>query len=102
MRVLIVDDEAAARVRLRRLLEDLEADCVGETSNGLEALEHVRALAPDLLLLDIAMPEISGLASAAGDWRDCGDRCRGQLVGCIENAGLLTSTATMASSARSA
>ena len=61
MRVLIVDDEPSARVRLRRLLEDLEADCVGEAVNGLEALEHVRALRPDLLLLDIAMPEISGL-----------------------------------------
>lgn len=61
MRVLIVDDEPSARVRLRRLLEDLEADCVGEAANGLEALDHVRELRPDLVLLDIAMPEISGL-----------------------------------------
>lgn len=61
MRVLIVDDEPSARARLRRLLEDLEADCVGEAANGLEALEHARTLRPDLLLLDIAMPEISGL-----------------------------------------
>ncbi len=61
MRVLIVDDEASARTRLRRLLEDLEVDCIGEASNGLEALERVRDLHPDLLLLDIAMPEITGL-----------------------------------------
>jgi DNA-binding LytR/AlgR family response regulator len=58
---MIVDDEPSARVRLRRLLEDLEADCVGEAANGLEALDRVRGLRPDLLLLDIAMPEISGL-----------------------------------------
>jgi DNA-binding LytR/AlgR family response regulator len=61
VRVLIVDDEPSARVRLRRLLEDLEAECVGEAGNGLEALEHARQLRPDLLLLDIAMPEVSGL-----------------------------------------
>jgi DNA-binding LytR/AlgR family response regulator len=61
VRVLIVDDEPSARVRLRRLLEDLEAECVGEAGNGLEALEHVRELRPDLVLLDIVMPEVSGL-----------------------------------------
>jgi DNA-binding LytR/AlgR family response regulator len=61
LRVLIVDDEPAARSRLRRLLEDLEAECIGEASNAIEALDRTAALAPDVLLLDIAMPEVSGL-----------------------------------------
>jgi DNA-binding LytR/AlgR family response regulator len=61
LRVLIVDDEPAARSRLRRLLDDLEMDCVGEAADAIEALDHAAALAPDVLLLDIAMPEASGL-----------------------------------------
>ena len=42
MRILIVDDEPAARGRLRRLLDELEVECVGEAANGLEALELTR------------------------------------------------------------
>jgi DNA-binding LytR/AlgR family response regulator len=61
MRVLIVDDEPAARARLRRMLDALEIDCVGEAGNGVEALERAATLKPDVLLLDIAMPEVSGL-----------------------------------------
>jgi len=61
LRVLIVDDESAARSRLRRLLEALDVECVGEAANAVEALDHVAALRPDVLLLDIAMPEVSGL-----------------------------------------
>jgi DNA-binding LytR/AlgR family response regulator len=61
MRVLIVDDETTARARLRRLLDDLEIECVGEAGNGVEALERTAELKPDVLLLDIAMPEVSGL-----------------------------------------
>jgi DNA-binding LytR/AlgR family response regulator len=61
LRVLIVDDEPAARARLRRLLDELEADCVGEAANAIEALDHASALGPDVVLLDIAMPEVSGL-----------------------------------------
>ena len=64
MRILIVDDELPARRRLRRLVEDIGADEVaGEAVNGVEALEMIRALRPDLVLLDIQMPELDGLAA---------------------------------------
>lgn len=60
MRVLIVDDEPAARQRLALMLEELDVEVVGEAANGVVALELVRTLKPDLLLLDITMPEVDG------------------------------------------
>ena len=66
MRVLIVDDERPARDKLRRLLEQEPAiTAIGEARDGVEALELLPAFAPDLLLLDIQMPEVSGLEVAA-------------------------------------
>ncbi len=65
MKVLVVDDEPLARRRLRRLLGRLpDADVVGEAGNGLEALERIRELRPDVVLLDIRMPGLDGLALA--------------------------------------
>jgi DNA-binding LytR/AlgR family response regulator len=65
MRVLVVDDEPIARRRLIRMLGRI-ADVVvaGEAADGEEALEKIAALAPDLLLLDIRMPGLDGLALA--------------------------------------
>jgi two-component system LytT family response regulator len=60
MRVLIVDDEPAARERLHVMLEELDVEVAGEAANGMEALEASRRLHPDVLLLDIAMPEVDG------------------------------------------
>jgi len=61
VRVLIVDDEALARASLRRLLGDCpDAEVVGEAANGFEAVKLADALTPDLLLLDIQMPKLSG------------------------------------------
>lgn len=66
MKVLITDDEPLARQRLRRLLEDLGGvDVVGEAANGREALELSDRLAPDLVLLDIRMPGMDGMETAA-------------------------------------
>ena len=65
MRVLIVDDEAPARDRLRRLIDQLDgAEVVGEAADGRAALEAHRALQPDVLLLDIRMPGMDGMAVA--------------------------------------
>lgn len=65
MRVLIVDDEAPARTRLRQLLADIGiGECVGEAASGIEALELAQELGPDVVLLDVRMPGISGLEAA--------------------------------------
>lgn len=66
MRILIIDDEAPARARLRRLLDgrdDIAA--VEEAADGIEALARIEAFRPDALLLDIEMPELSGIELAA-------------------------------------
>lgn len=61
VRTLIVDDEAAARERLRGLLEkEADIEVIGECENGAEALATIKTKKPDLLLLDIQMPEVDG------------------------------------------
>lgn len=66
MKILIVDDEAPARRRLRRLLEELsEPDIVGEARDGEEARDCIERLRPDAVFLDIHMPRLDGLTLAA-------------------------------------
>lgn len=66
MRVLLVDDEPAALERLEALLTQIPGvELVGAATNGRDALDAMQALAPDLVLLDIQMPERSGLSVAA-------------------------------------
>ena len=60
MRVLIVDEEPNARRRLSLLLEELDVELVGEAENGVQALQMVKERQPDVLLLDIQMPEVDG------------------------------------------
>jgi two-component system LytT family response regulator len=61
IRVLVVDDEKLARARIRGLLEAFDdLECVGEAANGLEAVERIRDLKPDLVFLDIQMPGMDG------------------------------------------
>ena len=61
MRVLIVDDEALARRGLRRALEGIpEVEIVGECANGVEAVSAIVEHSPDLVLLDVQMPGLSG------------------------------------------
>jgi len=61
MRMLIVDDEPLAREKIRDLVKlDPELEIAGECTNGLEALAAIQELRPDLLLLDVQMPEVGG------------------------------------------
>lgn len=61
IRTLIVDDEPLARQSIRLLLrEDPEVEIVGEAGSGAEAVKAIRKHAPDLVFLDIQMPEMDG------------------------------------------
>lgn len=65
MRIMIVDDEAPARDELQYLLEKLPGiEVVAMARNGNEALERIPVLKPDVVFLDIQMPDMSGLAVA--------------------------------------
>jgi DNA-binding NarL/FixJ family response regulator len=62
IRVLLADDHSLVRAGIRSMIEKFpRVEVVGEASNGREALELVRSKLPDLVLLDIAMPDLSGL-----------------------------------------
>jgi two-component system, LytTR family, response regulator len=62
LRAVIVEDEPIARRQLRDLLADVDwIDCVGEAADGLTAVSLIDELAPDLVFLDIEMPELNGL-----------------------------------------
>jgi len=64
-RILIADDEAPARERLRRLLiEAGDSEVVGECTNGVEAIRLAGELRPDVVMLDVRMPGLSGLEAA--------------------------------------
>jgi two-component system, LytTR family, response regulator len=61
IRVLIVDDEPLARHRIREMLKgDREIEIIGEARNGSEAIEAIAARSPDLVFLDVQMPDMDG------------------------------------------
>jgi two-component system, LytTR family, response regulator len=63
IRALIVDDEPLARRRIRRMLaRDAEVEIAGDCANGREAVGKIRELRPDLIFLDVQMPELDGFA----------------------------------------
>lgn len=72
VRALIVDDEALARERVRTLLRDVPGfEAVGECSGGREAVERILAERPDLVFLDVQMPDLNGfevLEAVASEW----------------------------------
>lgn len=66
MRILIVDDERPARERLRRMLaQEAGIDAIAEAADGIDALRLLPQFRPDALLLDVEMPELSGIDLAA-------------------------------------
>ena len=63
-RILVAEDEPIARMDLREMLENLGYNVVGEAGDGIAAVDLARALKPDLVLMDIKMPEQDGIAAA--------------------------------------
>jgi YesN/AraC family two-component response regulator len=63
--ILIVDDSHLVRRALRRMIEDSNQFVVcGEAANGKEAIDQAAKLRPDLVVLDMSMPEMNGLEAA--------------------------------------
>ncbi|KOU32703.1 LuxR family transcriptional regulator [Streptomyces sp. WM6373] len=62
MRIVLCDDERMVRTALRVILEaEADLEVVGEAATGAEAVPLVRSLAPDVVLMDVRMPEIDGI-----------------------------------------
>src|ERR1700680_821526 len=67
IRALVVDDEPLARRRIRRLLSgDADVEVIGDCGNGYEAISAITKDKPDLLFLDVQMPEVDGFAVLEG------------------------------------
>lgn len=62
-RVLITDDTAFMRMTLRRLLEQNGYEVVGEAENGADAVEKYAQLRPDVVTMDITMPQMDGISA---------------------------------------
>jgi two-component system, LytTR family, response regulator len=61
LRCLLIDDEPAARLRLQRLLSSRpQIEVIGEAEDGLQAVEQIERLCPDLVFLDVQMPGLDG------------------------------------------
>lgn len=63
IRVLVADDHAIVRAGLRMLIKaEADLELVGEATGGFEAIERVNSLNPDILVLDLSMPDLDGIA----------------------------------------
>ncbi|MDQ2085883.1 response regulator [Herbivorax sp. ANBcel31] len=62
-RVLIVDDAAFMRMMIKDILSKNDYEVVGEAENGAKAIEKFKELTPDLVIMDITMPEVDGIAA---------------------------------------
>lgn len=59
--IFIIDDHPVIRMAIRMLLENENYEVVGETDNGVDAMQMVRECMPDLIILDISIPKLDGL-----------------------------------------
>ena len=64
MRVLIVDDESLIRMDLRDIIESCGHEVVAEGTNGVEAIKLCKEYKPDIVLMDVKMPELDGIEAA--------------------------------------
>jgi AmiR/NasT family two-component response regulator len=64
LRIVIADDEPIIRLDLRKTLENMGHQVVGEAGDGAKAIEVAREMKPDIVILDIKMPELDGIDGA--------------------------------------
>ncbi|MBC8552323.1 MAG: response regulator [Candidatus Brocadiales bacterium] len=60
-KVLIVDDASVVRLLIKKVLQQGDFDIVGEAVNGIDALAKYKELKPDIVTMDITMPEVDGI-----------------------------------------
>ena len=73
IRILLADDHAVVRQGFKMILaEQPDMEIVGEAGNGREALELAESLKPDMVVMDVAMPELNGIEAT----RRMGEACR--------------------------
>ena len=90
IRILIVDDHAVVRQGLRMFLElDPELEIAGEAENGARALELARELRPDVVLMDLLMPVMDGLAATEALRRELPDTEVIALTSVLEDASVV-------------
>ena len=70
LRIVIADNESIIRLDIREMLEDAGHEVVGEAVNGRRAVELTRQHRPDLVLMDIKMPEMDGITAAGKIYAD--------------------------------
>ncbi len=64
LRIVIADNESIIRMDLKEILEEAGHEVVGEATDGLKAIELTRKFKPDLVIMDIKMPEMDGITAA--------------------------------------
>ncbi len=64
LRIVIADDEPIIRLDLKKMLQGLGYEVVAEASDGLKAIDAARSMKPDVVILDIKMPEMDGIDAA--------------------------------------
>ena len=69
LRIVIADNESIIRMDLREMLEEAGHEIVGEAVDGWHAVETTRARRPDLVIMDIKMPEMDGITAAKKNLR---------------------------------
>jgi len=90
IRILLVDDHSVVRQGLRLFLKyDLELEVVGEAADGAEALRLARELKPDVVVMDLLMPVMDGIAATAAIRRELPDTEVLALTSVLEDASVV-------------